>query len=392
MAKNIAIIGCEFGDEGKGKIIDFLAEKADVIARFNGGNNAGHTIVVNNKKIVLHLIPSGILRKSSVNIIGNGVVVDPKVLFEEIKNLERSGVKVSPSNLIVSQNAHVILQKYIDEDRKAGASIGTTGRGIGPAYAAKASRTGLRVIDYINQNQEFAKQLRPFVKDTSLLINQFLEKNKKILFEGAQGTLLDIDHGTYPYVTSSNAIAGGICTGLGISPKKIGKAIGVAKAYVTRVGNGPLPTEIKDKVGEGIQKKGNEFGSTTGRKRRIGWFDVLIAKYSAEINGFDSIVITKLDVLSGLQKVKICTGYKFNNKIIKNFTTDLSILESCQPIYEELNGWKEDISKIRNYNNLPENAKKYLKRIEESTGVKISIVSLGPERSQTIILRREDLF
>ena len=392
MAKNIAIIGAQFGDEGKGKIIDFLAQKADVIARFNGGNNAGHTIVVNGKKTIVHLIPSGILHKGKVNIIGNGVVIDPKVLFEEIENLEKSGIKATPDNLVLSQKAHIILQKHIKEDKETGGAIGTTSRGIGPAYAAKASRHGLRVIDYINEDKEYAKNLKPFSKDTTLLINQYLEKNKKILFEGAQGTLLDLDHGTYPYVTSSSATAGGICTGLGISPKKIDKIIGVVKTYTTRVGYGPLPTELKDDIGEKIQKAGNEFGSTTGRARRVGWFDALMIKYSSIINGFDSIAITKLDVLSDLKKIKICVGYKYKDSIIKNFTIDLRVLENCLPIYEELTGWEEDISEVKAYNGLPENAKKYLKRIEELSGVKISIVSVGPGREQTIILRNEDLF
>jgi len=392
MAKNIAIIGAQFGDEGKGKIIDVLSEKADVVARFNGGNNAGHTLVVNNKKTILHIIPSGILHKGKINIIGNGTVIDPVVLQKEIKDLESAGVKVDSKNLIISQNAHVILPGNISEDKKTGGKIGTTGRGIGPAYAAKANRTGLRVIDYINNNKEHAHFLKQFVKDTSLLINDFLDDNKKILFEGAQATLLDLDHGTYPFVTSSNATAGAICTGLGIGPKRIDKVIGIVKAYITRVGEGILPTELEGEEGDNLRNKGKEFGSTTGRPRRVGWFDALIAKYSARINGFDSVIITKLDVLSGLDKLKICTGYKHNDKIIKNFTTDLKILENCEPIYEEVDGWKEDISKIENYNDLPDNAKKYLKRLEELSGVKISIVSVGPGREQTIILRKEDLF
>jgi len=259
MVNNIAIIGMQFGDEGKGKIIDFLAESADVVARFNGGNNAGHTIKVNDKTIILHLIPSGILHKGKINIIGNGLVVDPKVLMEEIEDLKNKGIKVTPDNLIVSENAHIILEKHIKEDKEKNKHIGTTTRGIGPAYTDKVARKGIRVIDYINKNDEFSKKLNPFVKNTTLLINNLIDKNKKILFEGAQGTLLDIDFGTYPYVTSSNATVGGICTGLGIGPKKIDKVLGVAKAYTTRVGNGPLPTELKDETGKKIQKTGNEF-------------------------------------------------------------------------------------------------------------------------------------
>jgi len=392
MVRNIAIIGAQFGDEGKGKIIDFLSEKADVVARFNGGNNAGHTLVVNNNKTVLHLIPSGILHENKINIIGNGVVIDPKVLFEEINNLKKNNVKVTPDNLIISNYAHIILKKYVDEDKETGARIGTTGRGIGPAYTAKVSRQGIRVIDYINDNKEFSERLKPFVKDTSLLINDLLDKKNKVLYEGAQATLLDIDHGTYPYVTSSNSTIGAVCTGLGIGPKRIDKVIGIIKAYITRVGQGNLPTELQGKEAENLRNKGKEFGSTTGRPRRVGWFDTLIAKYSARINGFDSIVITKLDVLSGLKKLKICTGYKYKDNEIKNFTTDINILKNIEPIYEEVDGWQEDISKITNFKDLPDNARKYLKKIETLTGVPISIISVGPGREQTIIIRKEDFF
>jgi len=388
MAKNIAIIGMQFGDEGKGKIIDFLAEKADVVARFNGGNNAGHTIKINDKTTILHLIPSGILHKGKINIIGNGVVVDPKVLLKEIEDLKNKGVNVTPDNLIVSENAHVILEKHIKEDKEKNKHLGTTARGIGPAYTDKTARKGLRIIDYINKD----KELKPFAKNTTLLINNLIDKNKKILFEGAQGTLLDIDFGTYPYVTSSNATVGGICTGLGIGPKKIDQVIGVAKAYTTRVGNGPLPTELKDDIGAQIQNVGKEVGATTGRARRVGWFDALMCRYSVMVNGSDSITLTKLDVLSGLEEIKICVGYKYQNKIIKNFTTNLKILEKSEPIYEELTGWKENLDNISNFNDLPESAKKYIKRIEELIEVPICIVSVGPERNQTIILNKEFLF
>ena len=392
MPKNIAVIGAQFGDEGKGKIIDFLAEKADVVARFNGGNNAGHTIEVNNNQTILHLIPSGILHKGTINIIGNGVVVDPKVLMEEINGLTDKGVKVTPDNLVVSENAHIILEKHIKEDKEKNKHLGTTARGIGPAYTDKAARAGIRVVDYINQNNEFSKTLSSFVKNTTLLINNLINTDKKILFEGAQGTLLDIDHGTYPYVTSSNSIVGGICTGLGIGPKKIDEALGVAKAYTTRVGNGPLPTELKDETGKQIQDIGKEFGATTGRPRRCGWLDALMCKYSAMVNGLDAVVLTKLDVLSGLEKIKICIGYKYKSKIIKEFTTDVEILENCEPVYEELSGWKEKLDGMNDFNELPENAKKYIKRIEELIGVPACIVSIGPGRDQTIILRKEFLF
>ncbi|MCH8003811.1 MAG: adenylosuccinate synthase [Nanoarchaeota archaeon] len=409
MTKNIAVIGMQFGDEGKGKIIDFLAEKADVVARFNGGNNAGHTIKVNDETTILHLIPSGILHKGKINIIGNGLVIDPKVLLEEIEKLRNKGIKVTPDNLVVSGNAHIILEKHIKEDKEKNKHLGTTARGIGPAYTDKVARSGMRLIDYINKNNVLEKQsfsgrrkseafssdlknIKPFIKNTTLLINNLLNKNKKILFEGAQGTLLDIDFGTYPYVTSSNATVGGICTGLGIGPKKIDKVLGVAKAYTTRVGNGPLPTELKDEVGKKIQKTGNEFGATTGRPRRIGWFDALMCKYSVIVNSLDAIVLTKLDVLSGLEKIKICIGYKHKNKIIKNFSNNSEILENCEPVYEELNGWNENLDGIKNFEDLPENAKKYIKRIEELMEIPISIVSIGPERNQTLILKKEFLF
>ena len=389
MTKNIAVIGMQFGDEGKGKIIDFLTESADVVARFNGGNNAGHTLKVNDKTTILHFIPSGILHKGKINIIGNGVVVDPIVLLEEIENLKNKGVKVTPDNLIVSENAHIILEKHIKEDEEKNKHLGTTARGIGPAYTDKVARSGIRVIDYINKNKS---PLNPFVKNTTLMINSLIDKNKKVLFEGAQGTLLDIDHGTYPYVTSSNSTVCGVCTGLGIGPKKVDSVLGVAKAYTSRVGSGPFPTELKDRTGEKIREIGKEFGSTTGRPRRIGWFDALMCKYSGMVNGTDSIVLTKLDVLSGLEQRKICVGYKHNTKIIKDFTTNVGILENSEPVYEELNGWMEDISDVKKFDELPQNAQKYVKRIEELLEVPVCIVSVGPERNQTLILKKEFLF
>ena len=391
MPKNITVIGTQFGDEGKGKIIDFLAEKANVIARFNGGNNAGHTIKVNDKTTILHLIPSGILHNGKINIIGNGVVVDPKVLMQEIEYLRNKEVKVTPDNLVLSENAHVILENHIKEDKEKNKHLGTTSRGIGPAYTDKIARAGLRVIDYINKDDEFSKKISPFVKNTTLLINNLIDKNKKVLFEGAQGTLLDIDHGTYPYVTSSNTISGGVCLGLGIGPKNVGNVIGIAKAYITRVGAGPLPTELKDEIGKQIQEIGKEFGATTGRARRCGWFDALIGKYAVMVNGLDTIALTKLDVLSGLEKIKICISYKHKNKIIKDFSSNVEILENCEPIYEEMPGWKEKLDNINKFNDLPENAKKYIKRIEELMEIPVCIVSIGPERNQTLVLKKEFL-
>lgn len=404
---NIAVIGMEWGDEGKGKIVDFLAEKADVVARFNGGNNAGHTIESGGSKVVLHLIPSGIMRKNKLNVVGNGLVIDPKVLLNEIKNLEKSGIKVSPENLAISENAHIILPHHIEEDKNIGSKIGTTARGIGPAYTDKAARIGLKVYEFVDEGifkkrfgeeefyqeyMKYAETLKPFVADTTTIINNLMGNNKKIVFEGAQGTLLDIDHGTYPFVTSSNATAGGICTGLGISPKKVQSILGVCKAYKTRVGMGPFPTEITGAAGEKIQKTGKEFGATTGRKRRVGWFDALIGKYAVMINGIDSIAMTKLDVFTTIEKLKICVAYKHKSGIIKDFTTNLKILQNCEPVYEELDGWWDDITKVRAYDRLPNNAKKYLRRIEELLKVPISIVSVGPKREQTIVARHEFLF
>ncbi len=403
---NIAVIGMEWGDEGKGKIIDFLAQKASIIARFNGGNNAGHTIEIDDKKFVFHLIPSGILHKNKLCIIGNGLVIDPKVLFKEKENLEKNGIKVSSENLIISENAHIILPYHVEEDNKAGSKIGTTARGIGPAYADKVARIGLKVYEFIDElifkerfegyefyqeYKKYAEFLRPFVSDTSKIINDAIDKNEKVLFEGAQGTLLDIDHGTYPFVTSSNTIAGGVCTGLGIPPKKIQSVLGVCKAYKTRVGNGPFPTEITGPLAEKIQKIGKEFGATTGRQRRVGWFDAVIGKYAVMINGFDSIALTKLDVFTTINKLKICVAYKYKGNIIKDFTTNMKILQNCQPVYEEFDGWWDDLTKIRTYDKLPNNAKKYLRRIEELLKVPISIISVGPKREQTIVARNEFL-
>jgi len=403
---NIAVIGMEWGDEGKGKIVDFLAEKADIIARFNGGNNAGHTIEANNKKIVVHLVPSGVMYKNKLNIVGNGLVIDPKTLLQEIKNLDKNGIKISPQNLAISENAHVILPHHIAEDRQAGSRIGTTGRGIGPAYTDKAARIGLRMQDFIDDSifkkrfgeEEFyreykgyAEELKPFVNDTAGIINTAIDNNKKIIFEGAQGTLLDVDHGTYPFVTSSSATAGGACTGLGISPRKVQSVMGVCKAYKTRVGNGPFPTEITGAVGQKIQKIGREFGATTGRERRVGWFDALVGKYAVMVNGIDSIALTKLDVFTTIDKLKICVAYKHKGNILKDFTTSIKILQNCQPVYEELDGWWDDITKVRSYDRLPNNAKKYLRRIEELLKVPISIISVGPKREQTIVARSEFL-
>jgi adenylosuccinate synthase len=399
---NIAVVGMEWGDEGKGKIIDFLAEKADVIARFNGGNNAGHTIEVGNSKLVVHLIPSGVMHKGKLKVIGNGMVVDPKVLLREINMLAKSNIRIKPNDLVISENAHVVLPHHILEDKKAGGQIGTTARGIGPAYTDKAARIGMKMYEFVDdalfrrrfgehefykEYKQYSETLRPYVNDTTLLMNNALEKNQKILFEGAQGTLLDVDFGTYPYVTSSITTSGGVATGLGISPKKIQSVLGVCKAYKTRVGNGPFPSELSGSTAQKLQKVGKEFGATTGRQRRVGWFDALIGKYAVMVNGIDSIAITKLDVLTAVEKLKICVAYKYKGKTIKNFTTNMKILQNCQPVYEEMEGWWDDLTKMTSYSQLPGNAKKYLKRIEELLSVPISIISVGPRRDQTIVAR-----
>ncbi len=416
-----AVIGMQWGDEGKGKITDYLSERYDVVVRCQGGNNAGHTIKARNEKIILHLIPSGILHKGKVCIIGNGVVLNPKILVEEINTLRRIGVEIDPKRFVISERAHVILPYHmaIDCAYEKKKKIGTTKRGIGPSYTDKVSRTGIRMIDFVNTNvfrkklrknleeknellkkifgenplsfdeifneyEKYGEILKPYVSNVPYLINEFIDMGRKILFEGAQGTLLDIDYGTYPFVTSSNSSAAGMPSGSGISPTRIGEIIGVMKAYTTRVGNGPFPTELKDETGEHLRRVGNEFGSTTGRPRRCGWFDGVAGRYSVMVNGIRKAALMKLDVLSGLKKIKISTAYKFDGKIIEKFPADVSVLEQCEPKYIEVNGWNEDIKSIKNYDDLPKNAKSYIKTIERILNVKIFLVSVGPGRSQTI--------
>ena len=420
------ILGAQWGDEGKGKMTDYLAEGADLVVRFQGGNNAGHTVVVGDKEYKLHLIPSGILYKEKLNVIGNGVVVDPEALFKEIDYLEDLGENITPDRLMISDRSQVIMpyHKELDmlQEKARGANdIGTTKKGIGPCYTDKFERSGIRVCDLMKkdvfkeklktslsmkndiitkvlggealdfdtiytQYLEYAERMRPFVKDISVKIYDAIKAGKNVLFEGAQGTLLDIDYGSYPFVTSSNTIAGGVCTGAGIGPTMITNAVGIAKAYTTRVGKGPFPTELVDEVGEWIREKGFEFGVTTGRARRCGWLDLVILKSSARISGLTSFAVTKIDTLAGLEKIKVCVGYKFEGSIIDYFPASLEDLAKCQPVYEEFDGWDESIADARSYEALPENAKIYLKRIEEFTGVKISIVSVGPKRDQTMKL------
>lgn len=420
----IVIVGTQWGDEGKGRITDYLAQKAHMVVRYQGGNNAGHTVKVDDQEYRLHLIPSGILHQNKICVIGNGVVIDPISLVEEINDLKNRGINVD--NLKISDRAHLIMpyHKLLDslsEDRRGEDDIGTTRRGIGPAYMDKAERTGIRVIDLMDRDIFEAKLeanlkaknyllervygrnglnkeeildkylssievLKDYVTDTSVVIYNALKEGKNVLFEGAQGTLLDIDHGTYPYVTSSHPISGGVCIGAGIGPTFIDKVIGVVKAYTTRVGKGPFPTELHDDTGNYIRERGYEYGTTTGRPRRCGWLDVVIIRYAIRLSGLTSIAITKLDTLSGLDVVKICTGYKYKGRIINDFPASLKVLGECEPVYEEMEGWKEDITGIRCYDDLPPNAKNYLNRITELCDIDISFISIGPKRSQGIAL------
>jgi adenylosuccinate synthase len=421
---NVVVVGTQWGDEGKGKIVDLLAEFADIVVRFQGGNNAGHTMVIGDEQFISHLIPSGILQQKQC-MIGNGVVVDPEVLIEEIDHLRNRGIDVGPDKLIISERAHVIMpyHKQIDlgrEKLKGDRKIGTTGRGIGPAYEDKATRRGIRFVDLldtegfvekvnllideknfylkdylsvetmeaatiIEQYQAFAEKLAPYVANVSILIHNALMEGRQILFEGAQGTHLDIDHGTYPYVTSSNTVAANACCGAGVGPGVITDVIGIVKAYTTRVGKGPFPSELFDEIGDRIQEKGAEFGATTGRKRRCGWLDTVLLRNAVRLNGLTSVAVTKLDVLGGVETLKICTGYDHGGKILKDFPANLKILQACKPIYETLPGWTEDISGVTEIKDLPLNVRNYLKRIEELIEFPIHIISVGPERNQTIV-------
>ncbi|MCD6116629.1 adenylosuccinate synthase [bacterium] len=423
-----AVIGTQWGDEGKGKVVDLISDKFDIVARFQGGPNAGHTVKFDNKTFILHHIPTGILRPDVSCVLGNGMVINAESLLNEIKQLQDESVDVL-SRLYISQNAHLIMPYHIklDSESETSASseemIGTTGRGIGPAYADKAERTGIRMGDLLNPAQ-LEKKIRSNVKfkneilklvyktegcnadeilDGLLSITKIIGKNiidtreylyksytsgKNILLEGAQGTHLDIDFGTYPFVTSSNTIIGGAFTGLGLGPGSISEVIGIMKAYTTRVGNGPFPTEISDKLGEEIRKIGGEYGATTGRPRRCGWWDGIVSRFSAEINSLDYLAITKLDVLDSLKSIKLCTGYKVDGKILNYLPTDPELIVKIEPVYEEMEGWNTSISGVRQYNDLPDNAKKYLHRIEEITGVEILMVSVGPRRKETIWKKR----
>jgi adenylosuccinate synthase len=425
---SMVVVGLQWGDEGKGKIVDYLSEKADVVARYQGGHNAGHTVVINNEKFILHLIPSGILYKDKLCLIGNGVVVDPAALIKEINGLRDRGIEAG-RNLFLSKNAHLIMPYHVVIDKenerlRGSKNIGTTGRGIGPAYCDKIGRGGIRVADLLQpavfkeklkaslvqmnfmfenfyktsplnadnifkEYMEYAEKLSPYIADTDILINDMISKQKNILCEGAQGTLLDIDHGTYPYVTSSNAIAGGACTGLGIGPTKISKVLGVVKAYTTRVGSGPFPTEIKDSLGDMIREKGGEYGATTGRPRRCGWLDMVILRHSARINGLTGIAITKLDILDGMKSLKICTSYKHNGKIYTEFPKEMNFFDECEPVYEEVGGWDTSTLGATEFKKLPRAAKAYVREIEKLMGVKVHIISTGQRRDELILLKKQ---
>ncbi|TYP57438.1 adenylosuccinate synthase [Thermosediminibacter litoriperuensis] len=423
----VVVIGTQWGDEGKGRIVDYLAQRADIVVRYQGGNNAGHTVEVGDVKYKLHLIPSGILHPGKICIIGNGMVVDPLALIDEIRYLEGHGIDVK-SHLRISDRAHVIMpyHKLLDgliEDKKGEYQLGTTRRGIGPAYVDKAERMGIRMCDLMDPEVfeekldlnlegknlllekvyaaeglekgpiletylKAAEELRGMVCDTTAVIYEGARAGKRILYEGAQGTLLDVDLGTYPYVTSSHPIAGGVCIGAGIGPTMIDGVVGVVKAYTTRVGKGPFPTELSDFTGDYIRERGFEYGTTTGRPRRCGWLDAVMLKYAVRVNGLSYLAITKLDTLGGLEKVKICTAYEYNGEVIDDFPASLKVLGECRPVYEELHGWDADVSNITEYDRLPANLLKFVERIKELTGVDICFISVGPKRSQGFELIR----
>ncbi|GFH41013.1 adenylosuccinate synthase [Pseudolactococcus insecticola] len=421
---SVVVVGTQWGDEGKGKITDFLSENAEVIARYQGGDNAGHTIVIDGTKYKLHLIPSGIFYPEKISVIGNGVVVNPKSLVKELAYLHEAGI--TTENLRISDRAHVILPYHIkldqlQEDAKGDNKIGTTIKGIGPAYMDKAARVGIRIADLLdkdifaerlqtnlalknrefekmyecarmdfqdifNEYYEYGQQIKKYVTDTSVILNDALDAGKRVLFEGAQGVMLDIDQGTYPYVTSSNPVAGGVTIGSGVGPSKINKVVGVCKAYTSRVGDGPFPTELDDEIGHQIREVGHEYGTTTGRPRRVGWFDSVVMRHSRRVSGLTNLSLNSIDVLTGLDEVKICVAYDLDGERIDYYPASLEKLKRCKPIYETLPGWSEDITAVRHLDELPETAKNYVRRVSELVGVKISTFSVGPDRDQTNVL------
>jgi adenylosuccinate synthase len=418
---NIAVLGAQWGDEGKGKIVDMLTPHFSAVARYQGGHNAGHTVYVQGTKFVLHLIPSGILHPGVTCIIGNGVVIDPQALFKEVAELDRMGISVD-GRLMVSEKAHIILPYHreldvLSEARRGERKIGTTSRGIGPAYEDKIGRRGIRVCDLLGDRAALAEEvrenvsarnriikdstldwkplfdqlvadgerMRPWVGDVSLFLHRLLKEEKCVMFEGAQATLLDIDHGTYPFVTSSNASVGGVCTGLGLPPRAIGGVLGVAKAYTTRVGEGPLPTELTGELADRLRESGQEYGASTGRPRRCGWYDAVVVRYSARINGLDAIALTKLDVLDGLPEVLICTGYRTSSGTITEFPADLRAVSAAEPVYERMPGWSSPTKGATRFEDLPDAAQRYVRKLEELTGVACAIISTGSDRSETIV-------
>ncbi|WP_182200324.1 adenylosuccinate synthase [Paraliobacillus salinarum] len=418
---SVVVVGTQWGDEGKGKITDFLSQNAEVVARYQGGNNAGHTIKFDGETYKLHLIPSGIFFQEKTSVLGNGMVIDPKAMIEELKYLHDKGVKTD--NLRVSNRAHVILPYHIkldllQEEDKGVNKIGTTKKGIGPAYMDKAARTGIRIADLLDKEvfqekleqnlaeknrlftkvyetealkvedileeyYEYGQQIAKYVTDTSVVLNDALDQGRRILFEGAQGVMLDIDQGTYPFVTSSNPIAGGVTIGSGVGPSKIDHVVGVSKAYTTRVGDGPFPTELHDEIGDQIREVGREYGTTTGRPRRVGWFDSVVVRHARRVSGITDLSLNSIDVLTGIETLKICVAYKYNGKIMEEFPASLKVLADCEPVYEELPGWTEDITGVKNLSELPVNARHYIERISQLTQIPLSIFSVGPDRTQT---------
>ena len=423
----VVVVGAQWGDEGKGKVVDILAEHADVIARYQGGNNAGHTLVVDGRKTVLHLVPSGVLHPGKVCVIGNGVVIDPAVLIAEIDQLRQRGCLRSDDLLKISDRAHLIMpyHRAIDQARerlRGEGRIGTTGRGIGPTYEDKMARIGIRVADFFDDevftdtlcrtieeknaylsgmlkeqtldfdaiHREylgFRERLAPYICDTAVYLHAALRNAQRVLLEGGQGTMLDVDHGTYPYVTSSNTVAGAACSGTGIAPNQITSVVGIVKAYTTRVGSGPFPTELHDALGKKLQQDGDEFGATTGRPRRCGWFDAVVVRHAVRLNGMTGLALTKIDVLTGFDTIRICTGYEFNGHRLDDFPASSAVLRGITPIYEEWPGWKEPLDKARSLSDLPANARAYIRRLEEVTGASMLMVSVGAARDATILLR-----
>ncbi len=422
---SVVVVGTQWGDEGKGKVTDFLSENAEVVARYQGGNNAGHTIKFNGVTYKLHLIPSGIFYSDKICVIGNGMVVDPKALVKELEYLHGHGV--STDNLRISNRAHVILPYHlkideVEEERKGANKIGTTKKGIGPAYMDKAARMGIRIADLLDRETfeeklthniaeknrllelfyetegfkvedildeyyEYGQQIKGLVCDTSVVLNDALDEGRRVLFEGAQGVMLDIDQGTYPFVTSSNPVAGGVTIGSGVGPSKISHVVGVSKAYTTRVGDGPFPTELNNEIGDRIREVGREYGTTTGRPRRVGWFDSVVVRHARRVSGLTDLSLNSIDVLTGIETLKICTAYRYKGELITEYPANLRTLAECEPVYEELPGWTEDITGVKNLNELPENARHYIERVSQLTGIPLSVFSVGPDRNQTNIVR-----